>query len=45
MNTMLSLLTIPSSFKEVGGGGGGLGGEEQEGPGVIISGVSKSGTT
>lgn len=42
MNTVLSLLSIPSSFKEVGGG---LGDEEQEGPGVIISGVSKSGTT
>lgn len=38
MNAMSSLLAIPSSFKEVGGG---LGGEEQEGSGVIISGVSK----
>lgn len=37
MNTMPSLLAIPSSFKEVGG----LGGEEQEGPGFIIRGVSK----
>lgn len=37
MNAMSSLLAIPSSFKEVGG----LGGEEQEGSGVIISGVSK----